>query len=55
MPNLFSDEVRRNPYPNYDQLRHVSPVLRIPPPFDAGMILDYDGVKRRADQSAITR
>ncbi|HXI43395.1 MAG TPA: cytochrome P450 [Bryobacteraceae bacterium] len=43
--NLFSDEFRRNPYPLYDQLRASSPVLRVPPPFDAWMIFDYDGVK----------
>jgi len=43
--NLFSDECRRNPYPLYEQLRASSPVLRVPPPFDAWMIFDYDGVK----------
>ena len=46
MINLFSDEIRRNPYPAYDQIRSASPVLRVPPPFDAWMIFDYDGVKR---------
>jgi cytochrome P450 len=45
MMQLFSDEIRRNPYPLYDQLRTSSPLLRVPPPFDAWMILDYDGVK----------
>ena len=45
MMNLFSDDIRRNPYPLYDQLRASSPVLRVPPPFDAWMIFDYDGVK----------
>ena len=44
MINLFSDEIRRNPYPAYDQIRSASPVLRVPPPFDAWMIFDYDGV-----------
>ena len=43
--NLFSDEFRRNPYPLYDQLRTSTPVLRVPPPFDAWLILDYEGVK----------
>lgn len=43
---FFSDDVRRNPYPLYSQLRAASPVLRIPPPFDAWMILDYEGVRR---------
>src|SRR6266566_4011880 len=45
MTNIFSDEIRRNPYPLYDQLRPSSPLLRVPPPFDAWMILDYEGVK----------
>ncbi|AGP42086.1 cytochrome P450 [Sorangium cellulosum] len=43
--NLFSDEMRRNPYPLYDQLRSGSPVLHYPPS-DTWMIFDYDGVKR---------
>jgi len=43
--NFFSEENRRNPYPLYDQLRASSPLVRIPPPFDAWMILDYDAVK----------
>jgi cytochrome P450 len=43
--NLFSDEARRNPYPLYDQLRIGSPLLRVPPPFNAWMIFDYEGVK----------
>jgi len=45
MMNLFSDEVRRDPYPLYDELRSSSPLLRIPPPFDAWMLFDYDTVK----------
>jgi cytochrome P450 len=44
--NLFSDEVRRNPWPAYNQLRAASPLLRVPPPFDAWMVFDYDSVKR---------
>ncbi|WP_437529617.1 cytochrome P450 [Sorangium sp. So ce726] len=43
--NLFSEEMRRNPYPVYDQLRSRSPVLHYPPS-DSWMIFDYDGVKR---------
>src|SRR5262245_4474241 len=43
--NLFSVEIRRNPYPVYDQLRAASPLLLVPPPFDAWMIFDYDSVK----------
>src|SRR5438874_11385080 len=44
--NFFSDEMRRNPYPVYDQMRSTSPVLHVPPPFDAWLIFDYEGVKR---------
>ena len=43
--NLFSDEIRRNPYPLYDQVRTSSPVLHVPPPFDGWMIFDYETVK----------
>ncbi|MGK3988755.1 cytochrome P450 [Sorangium sp. So ce136] len=43
--NLFSDEMRRNPYPVYDQLRSGSPVLHHPPS-DSWMIFDHEGVKR---------
>jgi len=45
MFDLFSDEMRRNPYPAYDRLRAASPVLHVAP-FDLWMILDYDGVRR---------
>jgi len=43
--NLFSDEVRRNPYPLYDQLRSRSPVLH-DPHTDMWMIFDYEGAKQ---------
>jgi cytochrome P450 len=43
--NIFSEDVRRNPYPAYDILRANSPVLRVPPPFNGWMIFDYDSVK----------
>src|SRR5688500_17834633 len=46
MTNLFSEEMRRNPFPMYDQMRSASPALHVPPPFDMWMIFDYDGVKR---------
>jgi cytochrome P450 len=46
MLNLFSDELRRNPFPMYDLLRSTSPVFRAPPPFDHYMIFDYEGVRR---------
>ncbi|HWB02610.1 MAG TPA: cytochrome P450 [Verrucomicrobiales bacterium] len=44
--DLFSDAVRRDPYPLYDAMRRESPVLHVPPPFDGWMIFDHDGVKR---------
>ncbi|WP_437938082.1 cytochrome P450 [Sorangium sp. So ce341] len=43
--NLFPDEMRRDPYPLYEQMRGSSPVLHIAP-FDLWMIFDYEGVKR---------
>jgi cytochrome P450 len=43
--DLFSDAMRRNPYPAYDQVRSGSPVFHLAP-FDLWMILDFDGVKR---------
>jgi cytochrome P450 len=46
MQHLFSDEVRRNPFAIYEQMRNTCPVLHVPPPFDMWMIFDYDGVKR---------
>ena len=45
MMTLFSDEMRRNPYPVYDQMRSASPVLHVPPS-DLWMLFDYEGVKR---------
>ncbi|HEV3003177.1 MAG TPA: cytochrome P450 [Pirellulales bacterium] len=46
MTHFFSDDMRRNPYPVYDQLRSASPVFHVPPPFDAWLIFDYEGVWR---------
>lgn len=43
--DLFSDEGRRNPYPFYAHLQAGTPLLRVPPPFDAWMVFDYDTVK----------
>ena len=45
MLDLFSDDMRRNPYPAYDLLRAASPVFHFEP-FDIWIILDHDGVKR---------
>ena len=49
MLNFFSDEVRRNPYPVYDQLRSASPVLH-DPGSGIWMIFDYEGVKRALNE-----
>src|SRR5688572_28689037 len=46
MTELFSEEMRRNPFPIYDQLRSASPVFRAPPPFNMWMLFDYENVKR---------
>lgn len=46
MTQLFSDEMRRNPFPLYEQMRRAAPVFRAPPPFNMWMIFDYEGVKR---------
>lgn len=45
MMNFFSDDVRRNPYPVYDQMRSNSPVLHVPS-LNLWMIFSYEGVKR---------
>lgn len=49
--NPFSDEVRRNPYPLYAQMRAASPAFRVPPPFDGWMLFDYESVKRALSDS----
>jgi len=46
MLNIFSDEVRREPFAIYEQMRTQAPALYVPPPFDGWLIFDYDGVKR---------
>jgi cytochrome P450 len=45
MFDLFSDEMRRDPYPVYEMLRQGAPVFHLAA-FDLWMIFDYDGVKR---------
>src|SRR5262245_46183491 len=45
MMDLFSADIRRNPYPAYDQMRSISPVFHLAP-FDLWMIFDFEGVKR---------
>ena len=41
---LFNDDMRRNPYPMYEQLRSASPMHVAAQ--DVWLVLDYDGVKR---------
>jgi cytochrome P450 len=43
--NLFSDDMRRDPFPMYEQIRSASPLLYVAP-LDLWGIFDYDGVKR---------
>src|SRR5205085_8506757 len=43
--DLFSPEMRRNPYPAFDQMRAVAPVFHLAA-FDVWMIFDFEGVKR---------
>ncbi|HTN87038.1 MAG TPA: cytochrome P450 [Sorangium sp.] len=45
MLNFISEDMRRNPYPLYAQMRSVSPVLAVPGG-EIWMILDHEGVKR---------
>ena len=45
MLDFFSDDVRRDPFPAYDQIRSHSPVLH-DPRSDSWMVFDYTGVKR---------
>jgi cytochrome P450 len=45
MMNFLSDDMRRNPYPVYSQLRSHSPVLH-EPHADLWLLFDYEGVKR---------
>ncbi len=45
MAAFFTDEMRRNAYPLYDQIREAG-VLHVPPPFNAWLVLGYAGVKQ---------
>ncbi len=52
--DLFSEGMRRDPYPAYDQMRSRSPLFHLPP-FDLWMIFDFEGVKRAlADHDAFS-
>lgn len=48
MIDLFSVEARRDPYPLYDQLRAVGPVIQ-DPRSDRWMLLDHASVRRALD------
>ena len=43
--DLFSDEMRRNPYPAYDRMRRGSPLFHLAR-FDLWMVFDFDAVRR---------
>lgn len=45
LSNLFTDEMRRNPFPIFEQLRSSTPVLKFSLA-DLWMVFDYDSVKR---------
>ncbi len=45
MMDLFSDDMRRNPYPAYEQMRGAAPVFH-EPRSGLWMAFDYDGVKQ---------
>jgi cytochrome P450 len=52
--DLFSDDMRRNPYPAYALMRSGSPVFHLAP-FDLWMLFDFEGVKRAlADHEAFS-
>src|SRR4051812_16286018 len=44
--DLFTDDMRRDPYPVYSALRRGGPGVKGPPPFDPGLLPDYDGGRR---------
>ena len=45
MLDLFSDDIRRNPFPLYDRVRSMAPLLH-EPRSRLWMVFDYEGVKR---------
>src|SRR6266850_1239294 len=52
--NLFSDDMRRNPFPLYEQMRNHSPVFH-ESRSDLWMLFDYESVKRAlGDQEAFS-
>ncbi len=49
MLEMFSDDIRRDPYPMYAHLRGT-PLLHVPT-MDLWLVSDYDGVKRALTES----
>jgi len=45
MMEMFTDEMRRNPYPLYDEVRNNMPVFQVPGT-EMWMLFDYESVKR---------
>jgi cytochrome P450 len=43
--DLFSESMRRDPFPVFERLRSTSPVFRVPES-DLWMVLDYEAVQR---------
>jgi cytochrome P450 len=43
--DLFSDDLRRNPFPAYERMRAAAPVFHLAA-LDVWMVFDYDGVRR---------
>src|SRR5687768_10436328 len=52
MLDFLSADVRRNPFPFYDEYRTASPVLYLQP-FHFWLVFDYDGVKRTLEDHAL--
>lgn len=50
MLNLFTDDVRRNPFPIYDHFRTACPVM-LEPTSGVWMVFDYAGAKRVLDDA----
>src|SRR5436190_23926844 len=48
MLDFLTDDVRRNPYPLYAQMRAASPLMRVPPN-GPWLVFDYASVKRVLD------
>jgi|SRR5579884_2397936 len=52
--NFLSDDIRRDPYPVYEQMRRASPLI-LEPRTGMWMVFDYEGVKRAlSDQESFS-